>query len=219
MAVNFSFKAKGFSMLANANYWRVVVTAILQNYFSHVTTTTCILRHNLFADILEPSINSNVYLQINPVDLQESFEQDVYNFTQQDKYFNDNQIKPIYLVIEGRYFNASTFSIKTINFVGSLDEHPEQLLHLTTYNALERSFTPEVDLFLPDKLKDLQGREVIVAAFNYRPFVALEYDYLPLYPDRAEDNPTHLVHVDGVETRITHTFCELYTTVASQFGT
>lgn len=114
------------------------------------------------------------------------------------------------LVIEADYYNSSIFTIKTNKFVGPLNEHPEQMLPLTTYNALERSFTSEVDLLLPDKLNDLQGRELIVAALNYRPFVALDYEHMPLYPDRAEDNPTHLVHVDGVETRISHTFCELY---------
>ncbi|KAM7355844.1 uncharacterized protein ACRADG_001788 [Cochliomyia hominivorax] len=271
-------------MQNNANYWSLIIQILLQRYFSHLTTT-CILWHETFDPILEPSINANVLLLINPGTVKDSFSVDIYDYDKQDSYFQGNQVtyddlikkyiaaientncegflafqqhipifaatfrkasqysiwrsiqsrflfmyvkelqedgeedyfkdalfkkQPNILVVEADYLNSSTFALKTNKFVGPLNENPEELYLLNTFDALTLKFTPDIDLFSPEKLRDLQGREIIVAALDYRPFVAVDFERYPKYYDHSEKNPTHLVHVDGAETRVCHTFCELY---------
>ncbi|KNC22703.1 hypothetical protein FF38_01655 [Lucilia cuprina] len=268
-------------MLPTANYWSILINILIQKYLANLTTT-CILWHPNFEKILEPDTNYNVLLQINPINLTESFSKDIYNFTQQDEYFSGNLVYyndfvkkyiaaisntycegyvvfqdhiPLFaenfrkaslysiwrsmysrfifvyvkdvqeedyfrdiffqnqasiLVVEADFMNSSTFSLKTNKFVGSRSQHPEELFLLSTFDALDRTFSPDIDLFSTERLKDLQGREIIIASLDYRPFVAVDYEREPLFYDQAEDNPSHLVHVDGSETRVCHTFCEIY---------
>ncbi|XP_061400434.1 uncharacterized protein LOC133336153 [Musca vetustissima] len=40
--------------------------------------------------------------------------------------------------------------------------------------------------------------------------MVVDFHSVPENYDHAEDNPRHLVHIDGTEMRIVHTFCELY---------
>lgn len=63
----------------------------MQKYLSHLTTT-CILWHKDFDLILEPGINSNVLLHIDPKELTSSFAKDVYNFSKQDEFYNGNHV-------------------------------------------------------------------------------------------------------------------------------
>ncbi|XP_061400435.1 uncharacterized protein LOC133336154 [Musca vetustissima] len=114
------------------------------------------------------------------------------------------------LVIESDYKNSSQFNIKTNKFVGSFFEKPHELLQMTQFDALTGRFEPNVDLSLKNKLQNLQGREIIVGAFDYRPFMVVDFHSVPENYDHAEDNLRHLVHIDGTEMRIVHTFCELY---------
>lgn len=67
-----------------------------------------------------------------------------------------------------------------------------------------------MDLFSKNKLQNLQGREIIVGAFDYRPFMVVDFQRSPDYYDHAADNPRHRAHVDGTEMHIVHTFCEIY---------
>lgn len=113
-------------------------------------------------------------------------------------------------MVEADFRNSSIFHIKTNKFVGLRSHHPEQLTLLSTFYASNQSFEPPFEAFVGAKLSNLQGRELIVGAFDYRPFVAVDFQRLPLYHDRAADNPSHLVHVDGTEIRLSHVFCELY---------
>uniref|UniRef100_A0A1I8M877 Ionotropic glutamate receptor C-terminal domain-containing protein n=2 Tax=Musca domestica TaxID=7370 RepID=A0A1I8M877_MUSDO len=145
-----------------------------------------------------------------------------------EDYFQDLLFKNIanILVIETDFKNATQFYIKTNKFVGSLFENPNELIDVSVFNAIEGTFEPTVDLYPRNKLQNLQGREIIVGAFDYRPFVVVDFNRLPLYYDHAEDNPRHLVHIDGTEMRIVHTFCELYncsvqvdTTEKEEWGT
>lgn len=64
----------------------------MHSYFSDLTTT-CVLRHKEY-DLLWTSaaVNSNVYLQINPWTLNESFSRDIHNFDDQDKQYTDDGI-------------------------------------------------------------------------------------------------------------------------------
>ncbi|XP_061400433.1 uncharacterized protein LOC133336152 [Musca vetustissima] len=269
-------------IVTESNHWSTIINVILQSYFSNLTTT-CILRHKDY-DLASPStgVNFNAYLHINPGTLEESFDTDIYNYTQQDDDFNRNGIfydnwtrkfvaaikqthcegfvafqddipkfartyrkasvysiwRPIQskflfvytkeqqredyfqdllfknaaniLIIESEYKNSTQFNIKTNKFVGSLFENPQELQQITQFDALTGKFEPKVDLILRNKLQNLQGREIIVGAFDYRPFMVVDFHRLPQYYDRAEDNPRHLAHVDGTEMHIVHTFCALY---------
>ncbi|XP_061400436.1 uncharacterized protein LOC133336155, partial [Musca vetustissima] len=132
--------------------------------------------------------------------------------TQTEEYFQDFLLKnaPNIVVIESEYRNSSQFYIKVNKFVGSLFKNPHELLEISKFDALTRTFEPNVSLYPRNKLQNLHGREVIVGAFDYRPFIVVEYNRTPEYYDHAEDNPRHLAHIDGTEMRILHTFCELY---------
>ncbi|KAM7358165.1 uncharacterized protein ACRADG_003219 [Cochliomyia hominivorax] len=131
---------------------------------------------------------------------------------QKEAYFQELLFKnqPNILIIEADTYNSSKFLLKTNKFVGPNSQHPEELLYLSTFYGQNNTFVPEIDFSSHNKLKNLHGREIIVGAFDYRPFVAVDFERLPQYHDHAKDNPKHLVHVDGTEIRICHTFCKMY---------
>nr|QKN21277.1 ionotropic receptor [Bactrocera dorsalis] len=113
------------------------------------------------------------------------------------------------LLIERSITDPSIFDLKTNKFVGPRAENPKQLYLLDRFNAESNTFLHGNDLF-PDKLSNLQGREVILAAFDYRPDVVLKY--YPGAPSRdrafAPDDTSGDVEMDGTEERILKTFCE-----------
>lgn len=82
--------------------------------------------------------------------------------------------QPNVLIVEAECGNCSTFALKTNKFIGPLAEHPEQLYELDRYNGVDGKFELGVDLYI-DKVKDLQGREVTVGIFDYRPFTVIDY--------------------------------------------
>ncbi|KNC22699.1 hypothetical protein FF38_01653, partial [Lucilia cuprina] len=131
---------------------------------------------------------------------------------QNEDYFEDLLFKkqPSILIIEAKTLNSSNFILKTNKFVGLKSQHPEELIFLSTFNALTLTFEPDLDLFSLHKLQNLQGREIVMGVFDYRPFVAIDFERSPQYYDYAADNPSHLVHVDGTEVRICHEFCDWY---------
>ncbi|KAM7358164.1 ionotropic receptor 21a-like isoform 2-T2 [Cochliomyia hominivorax] len=131
---------------------------------------------------------------------------------QSEAYFQDSIFKnqPNILVIEADSYDTSTFILKTNKFVGPNSQNPKELLFLSTFYAPNKTFMPDINLSSLNKLRNLQGREIIVGVFDYRPFVAVDFERYPQYHDRAENNPKHLVHVDGTEVRICHTFCKMY---------
>lgn len=94
--------------------------------------------------------------------------------------------------------------------MGPADENPSKEIDLSTFYAENFSFIPDIDLYSTSKLENLMGREIVIGAFDYRPFVAVDYERLPLYKDLAEDNPKHLVHMDGTEVKICHVFCQKF---------
>ncbi|XP_039956501.1 uncharacterized protein LOC120772140 isoform X2 [Bactrocera tryoni] len=113
------------------------------------------------------------------------------------------------LLIERTVTDPAIFDLKTNKFVGPRAENPKQLYLLDRFNAESNTFLHGNDLF-PDKLSNLQGREVILAAFDYRPDVVLKY--YPGAPSRdrafAPNGTSGDVEMDGTEVRILKAFCE-----------
>ncbi|XP_059220429.1 LOW QUALITY PROTEIN: uncharacterized protein LOC106095247 [Stomoxys calcitrans] len=114
------------------------------------------------------------------------------------------------LVIESEYKNSSKFAIKTNKFVGPLQENPDAIITLSHFSMQKKIFEPHVDFSSIDKLQNLQGRQLIVGAFDYRPFVVVDFERQPQYLDHALDNPRHAVHIDGTEMHIVLIFCQIY---------
>lgn len=76
--------------------------------------------------------------------------------------------------MERSYANSTTFELKTNKYVGPRDEGPAQLQLLDRYNTFHDQFQLKRLLF-PDKLNNLQGREVVIAGFDYRPYTVIKY--------------------------------------------
>lgn len=87
--------------------------------------------------------------------------------------------QPNILFVERSYANATTFELKTNKYVGPREEEPAQLQLLDRYDTLEDQFQFKRLLF-PDKLNNLQGREVVIAGFDYRPYTVIKYVMLSL---------------------------------------
>ncbi|XP_067631951.1 uncharacterized protein Ir41a isoform X2 [Eurosta solidaginis] len=115
------------------------------------------------------------------------------------------------LLIESSNSKPEVFDLKTNKFVGPHSDNPKQLYILDRFNASSNTFLHGNNLF-PDKFADLQGREVIMAAFDYKPDIILKY--YPGAPSRdrafAPDDVDGDVEIDGTEARILQTFCELH---------
>lgn len=82
--------------------------------------------------------------------------------------------QPNILFVERSYANSTTFELKTNKYVGPREEEPAQLKLLDRYNTFEDQFQFKRLLF-PDKLNNLQGREVVIAGFDYRPYTVIKY--------------------------------------------
>ncbi|XP_039963337.1 uncharacterized protein LOC120776613 [Bactrocera tryoni] len=125
-------------------------------------------------------------------------------------YFDDFLFidQPNVLIVEAECGNCSTFALKTNKFIGPLAEHPEQLYVLDRYNGVEGKFELGVDLYM-DKVQNLQGREVTVGIFDYRPFTVKDYNLQPQIKDHAPENLRGMVHIDGTEVRMLLALCEV----------
>ncbi|KAH8322625.1 hypothetical protein KR059_001522, partial [Drosophila kikkawai] len=134
-----------------------------------------------------------------------------------ENYFSEYifQDQPNILLVTSQYLNSSSFEIKTNRFVGHRNFHPSpgpiEFYLLNRYDALEKDVTwnNELKRIMSDKLRNLQGREVVIGVFDYKPFMLLDYDKQPKVYDRASDTK-EAVYIDGTEVRLMLVFCELY---------
>ncbi|KAH8357605.1 hypothetical protein KR200_004404, partial [Drosophila serrata] len=134
-----------------------------------------------------------------------------------DYYFSEYifQDQPNILLVTSDYLNSSSFEIKTNRFVGrrNFDPAPGQIQfdHLYRYNSVENcaTWTYELKRRMSEKLQNLQGREIVIGVFDYKPFMLLDYEKQPKVYDRAADT-TDAVSIDGTEVRLMLIFCELY---------
>nr|UZH23431.1 ionotropic receptor 41a [Anastrepha ludens] len=123
----------------------------------------------------------------------------------QHRFFEDQSS---ILLIERSNTNPEIFELKTNKFVGLRTDNPKQIYSIDRFNASSNNFLHSNVLF-PDKLENLEGREVIMAAFDYRPDIVLKY--YPGAPSRdrafAADDVNGDVEIDGTEARILKEFC------------
>ncbi|XP_055922835.1 LOW QUALITY PROTEIN: ionotropic receptor 21a-like [Eupeodes corollae] len=108
--------------------------------------------------------------------------------------------------------NGTVFDLKTTKFVGSRKNHPEELVFLDRYYGKTNTFEFNNNLY-PDKVRDLQGRELISAVFPYEPFAILrnatEKNHFIDVKDGNEDpSKSHLY--DGTDAQILFQLCRLY---------
>lgn len=87
--------------------------------------------------------------------------------------------QPNILLVERSFANATTFELKTNKYVGPKKEERAQVQLLDRYDTIEDQFQFKRLLF-PDKLSNLQGREVVIAGFDYRPYTVIKYVMLSL---------------------------------------
>ncbi|XP_017121961.1 uncharacterized protein LOC108142544 [Drosophila elegans] len=133
-----------------------------------------------------------------------------------DDYLNGYifQDQPNILLITSENLNSSTFDIKTNRFVGPRDfgpiPGPVEFDLLQKYDAAKEKITRDVGKksTMLGKMRNLQGREVVIGIFDYKPFMLLDYKKQPFYYDRSEN--TTEVTIDGTEVRLMIIFCELY---------
>ncbi|KAH8373322.1 hypothetical protein KR009_000616 [Drosophila setifemur] len=124
------------------------------------------------------------------------------------------QDQPNILVVVSKYLNSSTFDIKTNRFVGQRNFGPNpgpvEFYIYQRFDAQQKKITWENLMIksLSEKLKNLQGREVVIGIFDYKPFMLLDYDRQPWFFNRAENKS--IVSIDGTEVRLMLIFCELH---------
>ncbi|XP_030387929.1 uncharacterized protein LOC115634384, partial [Scaptodrosophila lebanonensis] len=117
------------------------------------------------------------------------------------------QDQPSILFVERNQINGSTFELKTNKYVGARKDQA-QLLLLDRYDALQQRFEYDSNLF-PDKLRDLEGRTLTIACFDYRPYVVLKYNTTSNSRDVGV-SPNQDVYIDGAEMRLVMSFCEQF---------
>ncbi|XP_037928518.1 uncharacterized protein LOC119662936, partial [Teleopsis dalmanni] len=127
-------------------------------------------------------------------------------------YNNDSENQPNILLIEGSENDRNNFYLKTNKYVGKRADGPSQMYILDYFNAETEVFKYNIDLF-PNKIKDLQGREIKLSALSYAPSIIIKPQQNST--DRmeeliSEDNAPTLSYLDGTEGRIVSAFCEVY---------
>ncbi|XP_016955809.1 uncharacterized protein LOC108028462 [Drosophila biarmipes] len=121
--------------------------------------------------------------------------------------------QPNILLVTSRYLNSSVFEIKTNRFVGprNFDKNPGpvefDLLQRFDAENEELTWDEGMKSALSAKLRNLEGREVVIGIFDYKPFMLLDYEKQPYFYDRAENTE---VAIDGTEVRLMLNFCDLY---------
>ena len=101
--------------------------------------------------------------------------------------------------------------LKTNKFSARKSEKQYSLQLLDQYFVLNDTFLYNNSLF-PDKTLNLQGREVIMAGFDYRPYFVINYvttdnnSYDVAYGGTLQG----AAQIDGTEARVLTTFCEVY---------
>ncbi|XP_064545280.1 uncharacterized protein Ir76a [Drosophila montana] len=153
--------------------------------------------------------------------LEESTESDSY----MDGYLFHDQ--PNVLLVTAQFLNASVFEIKTNRFVGpryfGAKAMPAAFYTMQFYDAKLGKVTWDSETDISEKMRNLEGREIILGLFNYEPFMLLDYLKQPALYDRASNRAE--AFADGTEVRVVRTFCELYnctvqldTTEKSEWG-
>ncbi|XP_043064147.1 uncharacterized protein LOC108089075 [Drosophila ficusphila] len=119
--------------------------------------------------------------------------------------------QPNILFVVRDYSSGTIFDIKTNKYVGPKAGKPAQLKLLDRYLASEQRFQFGKFLF-PNKLKNLQGREVIIAGFDYPPYTVIKHKTNSNTRDLGvtKDSDLQNVYIDGTETRVVLTFCERF---------
>lgn len=81
-------------------------------------------------------------------------------------------------MLEGECLGCVDFLIKRTKYVGTLSSHPEELQTISVYNGEKGEFRPPIqslDLYSSDRMRQLQGREVIAAVLQYAPYMIIDY--------------------------------------------
>ncbi|XP_002138113.2 uncharacterized protein Ir41a [Drosophila pseudoobscura] len=144
-----------------------------------------------------------------------------------DNFFFEDQPN-ILFIVESQDASGAVFEIKTNKYVGTRAEKPAQLQLLDRYYVAEQRFQLK-NLLFPNKLKDLQGREVIIAGFDYRPYTVIKYNKENSNTRDigvTQDSGLSNVYIDGTEARVVLNFCakfnctvQIDTTDADDWGT
>uniref|UniRef100_A0A1A9WGK9 Ionotropic glutamate receptor C-terminal domain-containing protein n=1 Tax=Glossina brevipalpis TaxID=37001 RepID=A0A1A9WGK9_9MUSC len=115
------------------------------------------------------------------------------------------------LLVEQSFVDLSIFYLKTNRFQGLQNKNWITFDSLDVFNASSGRFVYENDLF-PDKIKNLKGREIILTGFDYLPYSSVRYvnDKNNSYDLAFGSNSSGGALIDGTETRVILTFCELY---------
>ncbi|XP_033153063.1 uncharacterized protein LOC117136320 isoform X3 [Drosophila mauritiana] len=132
-----------------------------------------------------------------------------YELPESHHHFFEDQPNILFVVRD--HSSASSFDIKTNKFVGRKEEKPSQMILVDRYLALEQRFQFGISLFA-DKLNNMQGREVIIAGFDYPPYTVIKHNMSTNAQDMgvSEDSDFKNVYIDGTETRIILNFCEKF---------
>ncbi|ALC48029.1 Ir76a, partial [Drosophila busckii] len=132
------------------------------------------------------------------------------------------------LLVHAQFLNSSVFDIKTNRFVGEgryfgTLPKPAEMVLLQRFDAKVGRIIWNSGSVMKNKLKNLQGREVVLCLFNYKPFMLLDYERKPTLYDRALNDSK--AFAEGTEVRIMLEFCEKHnctiqvdTTEKSEWG-
>ncbi|XP_034106527.1 uncharacterized protein LOC117569468 [Drosophila albomicans] len=135
--------------------------------------------------------------------------------------------QPNILLVNAPLLNSTIFEIKSNQFVGpryfGKEPMPVSFDTLQIYDAQLDKVLWDGGIDLTNKLRNLQGREIVLGIFNYKPFMVVDYDKQPKVYNRAQHGAE--VHIDGTEVRLLLIFCELHnctvqadTTEPSEWG-
>lgn len=91
------------------------------------------------------------------------------------------------MVIKAELLNTSIFEIKTNRFVGPRNFYnqplPADLYTFQRYDAQLQRIIWNSGMEMSCKVQDLQGREIVIGLFTYKPYMLLDYVcmYLLIY--------------------------------------
>lgn len=87
--------------------------------------------------------------------------------------------QPNILVIKAELLNTNIFEIKTNRFVGPRnfgnEPLPVDLYTFQRYDAQLQRIIWNSGIDISSKVQDLQGREIVIGLFTYKPFMLLDY--------------------------------------------
>ncbi|KAH8328499.1 hypothetical protein KR067_010239, partial [Drosophila pandora] len=122
--------------------------------------------------------------------------------------------QPHIILVTSAYLNSSIFDIKINRFVGKRSfeviQPPVEFDLIQIYDAQVQEITWENgrNNDVPQKLRNLQGREIIIGIFDYKPFMVLDREKQPTVFDRARSKAD--IFIDGTDVRLMLIFCELH---------